>query len=359
MKMKKLIAMVIASVLAVSVIGCGGSSTEMSASSTSAANTPAVSPPTQEAKLADEITFVIPFSDTSGCNTVWRAFGAELGKQQNVTVLYDNQAGASGAVGITYYMNGNQRDGKSVLCMSESVTMFKAQGLADWTYDDFEPLLLASANCGILVTYPGSVFDGMDFNETIEYLKMHPGVTVGATGVGGMAWLWYTILNKVYGIELNVVDYDNSGDGNTQLMGKHIELFVNGYTSGKPLIDAGSVVPIVVFDNERLSGLSDIPSVSEYSQDLDKYLPNGSFFVAAVPKDTPSDIVEVLREAFISTAESDAMQTWYANNSGRYLGLTGDEATAYMKKQQAVNSYLLYDAGVSDVDPATYGMTRP
>jgi len=357
---KKLLVSALALAMLASFSACGKTN-EAQNSSVSAAgsqSTPAESTP-QEVSIPSEITFVIPYSDTSGTNTVWRAFGAALEEMYGTTVVYENQSGASGAVGATYYMTQSPHDGTSVVCMAESTTLFKANELADYTYDDFDPLVLLSANCGIMVTYPGSEMDGMNFNELIAYLQDHPSTTVGGTGVGGMGWIWYTILQEVYGIELNVIDFDGSGEGNTQLMGGHIELFVNGYTTGKSLIDAGSVFPICVFNKERLVGLPDIPSVSEYTNELDKYMPNGSFFVAEVSKDVPAEMTEALREAFLNVAQGDKMQTWCAANNGEYLGLTGDEANEYMKHQQAVNSYLLYDSGNSPIDPATYGMTRP
>lgn len=368
--MKRYVKKILASALALAMLAglsaCGnsGQQTPSNSGGGSGANSGSVSgsPESsqgQTASIPKEITFVIPYSDTSGTNTVWRAFGAALEEMYGTTVVYENQAGANGAVGATYYMTQSPHDGSAVVCMSESTTLFKANDLADYTYDDFEPLILLSANCGILVTYPGSPMDGMNFTEVITYLQQHPGTTVGGTGVGSMCWLWYQILQNIYGIELNVIDFNDSGEGNTQLMGGHIELFVNGYTSGRPLIEAGSVSAICVFGKERLAGLPEVPSVSEYTEELDKYMPNGSFFVAEVSKDVPAEMTQALREAFVNVAEGDTMQAWCKDNNGEYLGLTGDAANEYMKHQQAVNSYLLYDAGISSVDPASYGMTRP
>jgi len=367
---KKLVASALALAALASLPACGqqggtsapaASNPEKTPASSTPVQTPgpAASAPAQEASIPKEITFVIPYSDTSGTNTVWRAFGAALEEMYDTTVIYENQSGASGAVGATYYMTQSPHDGTAVVCMAESTTLFKANELADYTYDDFDPLILLSANCGILATYPGSKLDGMDFQEMIAYLQEHPGTTVGGTGVGGMGWIWYTILHEVYGIELNVIDFDGSGEGNTQLMGGHIELFVNGFTTGKSLIDAGSISAICVLNKERLKGLPDIPCVSEYTKDLDKYMPNGSFFVAEVAKDVPAEMTSALRDAFLKVAQGETMQAWCAANNGAYLGLTGEEANEYMKHQQAVNSYLLYDTGNSSIDPATYGMTRP
>lgn len=73
-------------------------------------------------------------------------------------------------------------------------------------------------------------------------------------------------------------------------MGGHIDLFINGYTTGKPLIDAGSVVPIVTLDLEALPDI-DAPAISEFTDAFDAYLPYGSYFVAEVAADTPAGTV--------------------------------------------------------------------
>ena len=54
------------------------------------------------------------------------------------------------------------------------------------------------------------------------------------------------------------VSFDGSGDGNTALMGKHIDLFINGLTTSRPLVEAGSIVPLCVFDKERVEGYEDV-----------------------------------------------------------------------------------------------------
>lgn len=306
-----------------------------------------------------EITLVIPFGDSSGTNTIWRAFGAAMEKEMGVKVLYENQPGAGGSVGTAYFLN-QPHDGYSILASSEATSLFKANQLINVDYNDLTPLILVSANCGILVTYPGSKLDNMDFNQLIDYIKAHPkGVTVGTVGIGSMPWVWWTLFERTYGVELTIVNYDSGGDANTQLMGKHLDLFINGYTTGKPLIDAGSLNAIATMDKERLEGLPNVPAVSEFTSDLDAYMPNGSYFVAEVAADTPPNVADKLREACMNAYNSSKFQEFIKTNSGKSLGLTSNAANEYMKHQQSVNSWLLYDSGNSKVSPDSYGVARP
>ncbi len=351
---KKVISLAAAmAIVAGCLAGCGGSGSAGGTAGQSKAQ------PSADTFPKKEVTMVIPFGDSSGTNTIWRAFGASLEKELGVKVLYENQAGAGGSVGTTYFLN-QPHDGYTILASSDATSLFRANQLIDVDYDDLTPLILVSANCGILVTYPDSKLDNMDFNQVVDYMKAHPKeITVGTVGIGSMPWVWWTLFEQVYGVELTIVNYDSGGDANTQLIGKHIDLFINGYTSGKPLIDAGSIKAIATMDLERLEGLPDVPALSELTHDFDSYMPNGSYFVAEVAADTPADVVDKLSDACTKAYESADFQRFIKANSGKMLGITGDAANEYMKHQQAVNSWLLYDSGNSTVSPDSYGVPRP
>ena len=40
------------------------------------------------------------------------------------------------------------------------------------------------------------------------------------------------------------------------------------------------------------------------------------------------------------------------------ISLTGDAAKEYIDHYKAVTSYLIYDSGASDIDPASFGVER-
>lgn len=305
-----------------------------------------------------DITAVVPFGNTSGTDGMWRPFLSIAQEKLGVSIVVENQSGASGSVGTQYFMN-KPADGYTILTGSESATMFHCMNLIDVDYDDMIPLCLVARDCGVLSTYPGSPYAEMGFQELIDYILAHPGeVTVGTTGVGTMPYVWWALLKQQYGIDVTQVSFDGSGDGNTALMGKHIDLFINGLTTSRPLVEAGSIVPLCVFDKERVEGY-DCEAITEAQPEFEKYLPYGSFFVAEVKADTPPEIVEKLKTVFMETYNSKEYQDFLDQKGNIKMGLTGDEANAFMKHQQAVISWLLYDLGESEVEPSSYGVDRP
>jgi len=358
--MKKRITSILAlAMAALWITGCGGggesTSAETTKSDTAAEGTTAAA---NEKYPESDIACVVPFGDTSGTNTIWRAFvSAGLEAELGVSCIFDNQSGASGSVGTTYALN-QPADGYTILMGSESTTMFKCLDLIDVTYDDMIPLCLVARDCGILCTSPGSKFEGMNFQDVIDYMLANPGeVTVGTTGVGTMPWVWWTLFENTYGVDITQVSFDGSGDANTALMGGHIDLFIPGITTSSALVEAGSLVPICVLDEEKLEGY-DCDTIIDYNADFQQYLPYGSFFVASVKAGTPEDIVKKLQDTFMKVYDNEEFQSFLQTRGNIPMGLTGDDAQEFMKRQQAIISWLMYDLGESEIEPSEYGVER-
>ena len=119
---KKAMSLAMAMVMTMTLItGCNQQSSSSSSASSGTASSAGSASSQGETQTgtsnfpeSGELTFVIPYSDSSGTNTVWRAFGAELEKVMGVKVIYDNRDGASGAVGTTYFLN-QPHDGTYIL----------------------------------------------------------------------------------------------------------------------------------------------------------------------------------------------------------------------------------------------------
>ncbi|MDP3058089.1 MAG: tripartite tricarboxylate transporter substrate binding protein, partial [bacterium] len=66
-----------------------------------------------------------------------------------------------------------------------------------------------------------------------------------------------------------------------------------------------------------------------------------------------------LKQAFLAGYNSQQFQD-YANNNGLIkMGITGDEARAFMKEWQSVMAWLVHDAGNSKESPEKFGIIRP
>lgn len=302
------------------------------------------------------ITAVCPFGPTSGTDGMSRTLCTIAEQYLGQTITVTNKTGASGSVG-SLYVAQQPADGYTLLTGSESTSMFHAMGTADLGYDDFIPILLYMRECGIMITYADSPYQSLQ--ELIDAAKAAPGkISVGTTGVGGLPDIWWTILEAEFDVQFNRVAFDASGDANTALMGKHIEAFVAGTQTSYPLMQDGSVRALAVMDSENIEGYEEVPKLSELFPQLEKYMPYGPFFVVSVKAGTDQAIVDKLTDAFKKAYETPEFQEYIKTCKDIPLGLTGEEANTFMKRQQAVVSWMLYDIGATETAPSEYGVER-
>lgn len=208
-----------------------------------------------------------------------------------------------------------------------------------------------------MITYADSPYQSVQ--DLIDAAKANPGrISVGTTGVGGLPDIWWTILEHEFDVEFNRVAFDGSGEANTALMGKHIEAFVAGTQTSYPLMQDGSVRALAVMDSSDIEGYEDVPKLNELYPELEQYMPYGPYFVVSVKAGTDQAIVDKLTDAFMQAYETDEFQEYIKSVKDIPLGLTGDEANEFMKRQQAVVSWMLYDVGATDTPPSEYGVER-
>jgi len=78
-----------------------------------------------------------------------------------------------------------------------------------------------------------------------------------------------------------------------------------------------------------------------------------------VKKGTPEEAIKILRDAFQKAYQDPRFDEFAKKMGGIKLGLTGEEAKKYIKQNQSVSAWLLYDAGGAKYSPAEFGIKRP
>ena len=105
--------------------------------------------------------------------------------------------------------------------------------------------------------------------------------------------------------------------------------------------------------------VASVPAVTEVYEEYRPYLPWGAFFGAFVRKETPAEALDVLRSAFTKAFQDPRFDEFAKTMGGVKLGITGDEAKKYIRQNQSVAAWLLYDAGGAKFSPEEFGIERP
>lgn len=272
------------------------------------------------------------------------------------TIILQNRPGATGAVATTFVAN-QPADGYTLLYGAENPNLYKVTGISHIDYDDFEPVFLMMANVGVVVVAKDSPYKS--YEELIDAAKSGENITMGSTGPGGLPYVATTMIEKIHEISFNKIQFDGEGPCLTALLGGHIDAVPVGLLAAANFIHSGSVRGLAMISSDRVPGLETVPAVNEIYEEYEPYLPWGAFFGVFVKKGTPEEAIKILRDAFQKAYQDPRFDEFAKKMGGIKLGLTGEEAKKYIKQNQSVSAWLLYDAGGAKYSPAEFGIKRP
>lgn len=298
----------------------------------------------------------IPWGAGGGTDNCSRAIAPIAAMELGQTIIMQNKPGATGAIGMTS-VAGLPADGYSLLFTAESPNLYKVLGLTKLDYSDFEPILIMLANPALLLVPKDSPYDSLE--ELIEAVKGGKRLNMGSTGLGGLPHMASSMFQKVHGVKFNMVQFDGEGPGVAAIMGGHVDAMPVGLMSAAPYVASGAVKSLAVLSNNRLPSLPNVPAITEiYPGGYDTFFPWGPFYGVYVKKGVPDEVLNKLRSAFVKAAATPEFTEFVEKLGGIKLGLTGDEARAYIEHNQSISAWLLYDTGGAKFSPEQFGIKR-
>jgi len=303
------------------------------------------------------LTGFISFGAGGGTDNLSRAVTPFAEKHLGKTIVLSNKPGAVGAVAHTLVCN-SPADGYTMLYQAENPSLYKILGLSSKDWDDVEPIMLFLQGITVICVTPDSALKS--YEELIEALKGGKDVIMGTTGIGGLPYVAGAMMKTVHGIKnVDFAQFESDGTAATAMLGGHLEVMPMAISACLEFIRAGKLRPLVVYNPTRLPQLPDVPAVTEIYPEYGKFLPWGPFYGVFVRKGTPADKVQVLRDAFTKAMADPELDKILENFAGSKLALTGDEAVAYLKKNQSIASWLVYEVGGAKKSPAEFNIAKP
>ncbi|SMX48586.1 tripartite tricarboxylate transporter substrate binding protein [Maliponia aquimaris] len=307
---------------------------------------------------AKEIQGIIQWGAGGSTDTVMRSVTPHAEAALGGTIVMQNMTGAVGAIALNYVADA-EADGYTLLMGAENPLLYKVMGLGDKDYADFTPVAILARGTPMLVANKDAPFD--DYAGMMAYIKEHPGeVRFGATGPGGLPSVITAMIQTVEGgLDVIAVPYDGDGPALTALQGGAVDVMPAVLGAAIEGIRAGNMKPLAVFDvveNEKLPG---VPTITSFNDAYNTYLPWGPFFGVFVKNGTPDDVVAKLAAAYAEGAQHPDFVALMDNRGFQLMGISGDEAQAFLSKWQQGTTWLLQDAGLTKASPEDFGIARP
>lgn len=290
------------------------------------------------------ITLVVPYPAGGPTDAIARFVAQELSSSIGQSVVVDNRAGASGAVGTravakaepdghTFIFGNNQTHGNNMFLLKEP------------GYDavkDFAPV------CGVGAFEHAFVvrkdLPAKDIKELVALAKADPGkLNYGSTGVGSGSHLAMELFMQRTGIKMTHVPFRGAAPLVQELIGGRIDIANSTLPSVLEQINAGNLRAIALASPERNPRAKDIPTLREQGisdADADSW---AAFFAPAA---TPAPVLERLSKAVMAAIAKPAV-TEQILKLGFTLKVRDPAAfKPYHRQEIATWEKIIKDAGV-------------
>ncbi|WP_270933142.1 Bug family tripartite tricarboxylate transporter substrate binding protein [Falsiroseomonas oryzae] len=239
------------------------------------------------------VRVVVPFPPGNTSDILARLVAEEMQSRQGVTVVVENRAGASGALGVQA-VTGARPDGYTLLVTTQSPLVVNPPLTRNLPYDpvrDLAPIGVFARNGFILVVSPN--FPARTMAEAAAVLRAAPPgrFTAANPGLGTMSHLAMELLGLSLGTKIESVPYRGSAQALTDLAAGRVDLMIDGFASAVPQARGGTVRALSLIQPGRSDLVPEVPGLAESGVPELAAIEALSWTAMLGPAGTPPDIV--------------------------------------------------------------------
>lgn len=305
------------------------------------------------------VTMIVPYNPGGTTDLVGRELAKALGKALDISIVVENQPGASGSLGCRAALEA-PKDGSVLLFAADSLGTQRVMGISEMSYDDFSPIYAVANDPKVIVVAKDSPYQSIE--ELLDAIAAKPnGIQMAYTGPGGSGHVQALIMNR-YGYYPALTAYSSGSDGIVAVMGGQVVFTNANYSTVSNYIAAGELKLLAVCAVERMAQHPGVPALSELMEGSEEllsipYTPL-SLLVAA---EVPAEVQDMLRAgceeafrdpAFVSFMESNGIDKLYE----KYRSV--EEIKAFYADWESTVCWLMADAGATIYSPDEFGIAR-
>lgn len=262
------------------------------------------------------VSIIVPASAGGGTDLLARTFADKLTEKLGQNFVVVNVTGAGGSSGISQ-VHDAQPDGNTILFFHNAMLINKVTGVSTYSYDEMMagPHVVTDNATGFYVSADAPY---QTYPELVDYCKEHPGEVTMGVETGGFTYLMVKSFEAATGVEFKMVDVGGNADKCTALLGGHIDIMPNQYSTAKGYIESGDFTALGFPSEERSEVYPDVPTAKEQGVD---WTYSGYEFGFWFPAETDQAIVDKLdatvKELFDNNEVQEDILT--LGNEGNYI----------------------------------------
>ncbi|WP_326537172.1 Bug family tripartite tricarboxylate transporter substrate binding protein [Pseudorhodoferax sp.] len=230
-----------------------------------AAGIAALALPAHAQTAADRpVRIIVPFSAGGPTDVLARVLAPLLSASMKRTVIVENRAGATGAIGAAHVAK-SAADGDTLLLGTSSIMAASPNLSSKLPYDpvqDFAPVSLIANIENVLVVHPS--VPARTVRELVDYARANPGkLTYASSGAGSTYHLGGELFRTQTGIDITHVPYKGAAPAIQDVLAGHVHMMFDNMSSAIPNIQAGRVRALGVASRNRYPALPQLPTIEE------------------------------------------------------------------------------------------------
>jgi len=247
----------------------------------------------------------------------------------------------AGGGGVPAYVTFLQRpaNGYTLVSLSPDDVINHALGRIDLT--QVLPLVRIQYDQGLLLVSKDSALKSLD--DVLAAETASPGgLKVGVTGSAGFDDALIGLFNETAGTQLATVPF-GAAEMVSNTLGGHLDMMYEEYGPTRGLIESGDLIPLVLFSDERLAELPDVPTAKELGYDVTL----GRWRGFGIKPDTGAAELEKLVSLFRDAAADEGYKKVEAESALQYRSeFMGPEAfQTFLDKEIETYSQIMNQLG--------------
>ncbi|MDQ8731048.1 Bug family tripartite tricarboxylate transporter substrate binding protein [Bradyrhizobium sp. LHD-71] len=274
------------------------------------------------------IRIVFPSGAGGSGDTLARLLADRMRSELGQTVVVENRPGGAGRMGLLTVKYA-PADGTTLLLTQMAPMTLLPHVHKSLDYDpvkDFAPIAqAASFSFGLAVNVDVPVSTP---KELLSWLKQNPDKAMfGGPGSGGLPHFFGLLVGQAAGVEMTHVAYKGTTNVITDVLGGQLPMMVALASDLAPLHKDGKVRVIATTDQQRFSGLPDVPTFKESGIDI---VGTGWFGLYA-PANTSRVVIDRLNNVVVETLRSPAIREQIAVRGLKPTGTSPEELAAIQR----------------------------
>ncbi|GAA0745831.1 tripartite tricarboxylate transporter substrate binding protein [Ideonella azotifigens] len=248
------------------------------------------------------VELVVPYNPGGGTDALARAFAEAARRHFPQPIVVYNRPGASGVIGWQEVLN-SKPDGYKLALMTVELTTLPHLGLQKFSHEEFTPIARMNADPAAITVKADAPWNTIE--EFIAAAKK-PGteLQVGNSGNGSIWHLAAAALEDRIGAKFSHIPYQGANPAVLSLLGGHIDAVSVSPAEVATYVAAGKLRMLAVMADQRQKGFEKVPTLKERGIDVAV----GTWRGLGLPKNTPKEVVEILKVATQKTMQEPAMR---------------------------------------------------